>query len=96
MKLLIQGPDHAQRQTPDARLIRMLGKAQDWFGRLTSGQAKSIGEIAAAEGISNTHVTRILYRAFLAPDIVKAILEGRQPASLTLESLKKHQPLPID
>lgn len=96
MKLLIQGPQHTQRQTPDARLISVLGKAHDWFGRLTSGQAKSIGEIAATEGISNTHVTRIIYRAFLAPDIVRAILEGRQPASLTLESLKKYQPLPID
>lgn len=96
MRLLIQGPQHTQRQTPDARLISVLGKAHDWFGRLTSGKAKSIGEIAATEGISNTHVTCIIYRAFLAPDIVRAILDGRQPASLTLESLKKYQPLPID
>ncbi len=96
MRLLVQGPQHTQRQTPDARLISVLGKAHEWFGRLTSGKAKSIGDIAATEGISNTHVTRIIYRAFLAPDIVRAILEGRQPASLTLESLKKYQPLPID
>ena len=73
-----------------------IDKAHDWFGRLTSGKAKSIKDIAVAEGVTNSYVRKIIHRAFLAPDIVRAILNGTQPPELNLESLKKFIPLPID
>jgi DNA invertase Pin-like site-specific DNA recombinase len=93
--LLISG-SQTIRQAPDDRLIRQIAKAHDWFERLTSGKAKSIRDIAAAEGVTNSYVRKIIHRAFLAPDIVRAILNGTQPPDLTLESLKKFIPLPID
>jgi site-specific DNA recombinase len=95
-RILIKGTKHSQRQEPDARLIQLIAKAHDWLGRLTSGNAKNVMEIAIAEGVSSTYVTRVIYRAFLAPDIVRAILSGTQPPTLTLDTLKKNLPLPID
>lgn len=95
VRLLIAGSPTI-RQTPDARLIQQIAKAHDWFERLTSGQAKSIKDIAVAEGVTNSYVRKIIHRAFLAPDIVRAILNGTQPPEFNLESLKKFIPLPID
>ena len=96
MRLIIQGPNTTQRQAPDQGLVQLIAKAHDWFGRLTSGKAKSVQEIADAEGVTSSYVTRVVYRSFLAPDIVQAILNGTQPASLTLDKLKQSLPLPID
>lgn len=96
MRLVITGANPERMQKPDARLIQVIAKAQDWFGRLTSGQVKGIGELAESEGLSTSRVTRILYHAFLAPDIVRSILNGTQPPSLTLDRLKYQLPLPID
>jgi DNA invertase Pin-like site-specific DNA recombinase len=95
VRLLIPG-SHTIRQEPDARLIKQIAKAHDWLKRLTSGQVKSIKEIARTEGVTNSYVRRIIHRAFLAPDIVRAILNGTQPPDLSMESLKRFIPLPID
>jgi hypothetical protein len=84
------------RQAPDDRLIRQIAKSHDWFERLTPGKAKSIRDIAMAEGVTNSYVRKVIHRAFLAPDIVRAILNGTQPQELNLESLRKFIPLPID
>jgi hypothetical protein len=50
-------------------------------------------EIAKRENLSTTYVTRILPLAFLAPDIVQAVYEGRQPAHLKVKDLSAHLPL---
>ena len=94
VRLLV--PGNAQVTTRDDRLIQVVRKAIDWQERLTSGKAKGVAQIAAEEKISTSHVTRMVYRSFLAPDIVKSIIDGTQPASLTSEMLKQYLPLPID
>ena len=53
-------------------------------------------EIAAEEGISSSYVTRLLRLAFLAPDIVTAILNGRHPPQLTANRLMDDTRLPLD
>ena len=96
MRLIIQSSNQQQCQNPDTRLIHLISKARDWLERLTSGKAKSVMEIAEAEGVTNSYVTRVIYRSFLAPNIVRAILAGTQPPSLTLDKLKQNLPLPIN
>lgn len=96
MRLIIQGQNAPLRQAPDQGLIQLIAKAHDWLRRLTSGNAKSVQDIADVEGVTSSYVTRVVYRSFLAPNIVQAILEGTQPASLTLDKLKQNLPLPID
>ncbi len=54
----------------------------------------SIGEIAAAEKLDRSYLGRVLQRTLLAPDIVEAILDGRQPPELGLQGLM--EPLPAE
>jgi DNA invertase Pin-like site-specific DNA recombinase len=79
---------------PDNNLIEAVAKAHDWFERMTSGRASSVQEIAATEGLARSDVSSALPLAFLAPDIVSAIVAGRQPIDLTWERLKRAVPLP--
>ena len=94
MRLIINNGEH--QPNIDRNLIAHLSKAQEWFNRLKTGQAKSVEEIAEAENIDRSHVVRTLHRAFLAPDIVRSILKGEQPPNVTLKWLKQFRSLPID
>jgi hypothetical protein len=51
------------------------------------GQAKSITDLAEQEGVTNAYVCRLLPLTCLAPDIVEAILDGRQPKRLRLAEI---------
>ena len=53
-----------------------------------------VGELAATEGVTASYITRIIRMGFLAPDIVTAILNGRQPVGLTANKLANDSRLP--
>lgn len=80
----------------DAKLIKALRRAHQWFGELTSGQVKTLKDIVDREGIDKSYISRTMMLAFLAPDITEAILAGRQPVDLTIERLIKHTDLPLE
>jgi DNA invertase Pin-like site-specific DNA recombinase len=94
MRLVIP-PGQATDQTsrPNAALIKALIRAHTWKDKLVSGEAPSIRAIVDEAGITERYVGRILRLAFLAPDIVEAIIDGYQPADLELERLLKGIPL---
>lgn len=79
---------------PDEPLIRALVRGFRWRELLESGQAASVQELAAREKTDPSYLTRTLRLTLLAPDLVEAILDGRQPEHLTLERLKG--PLPVE
>jgi hypothetical protein len=56
------------------------------------GEYTDTVEIAQRCGLSDPHVRRLLRFAYLAPDIVEAIIEGRQPRSLTVKLLLRRIP----
>jgi hypothetical protein len=58
------------------------------------GTHATIAEIAAAEKINESYVGRVLRLTLLAPDIVEAVLNGRQPAQVTLAGLT--EPFPVE
>jgi hypothetical protein len=60
---------------------------------LENGTHATIAEIAAAEKINGTYVGRVLRLTLLAPDIVEAVLSGRQPAGLQLDGLMRRFPV---
>ena len=78
------------------RLIANISKAHQWLAMLTSGKVSSVKEIASTEKVDASHVTRMLHRAFLAPDIVRAVINGTQPAHFDLRFLKQFRALPVD
>ncbi len=73
---------------PDKALIKAVARAFAWPEALESGKSQSISGLARANGYTDDHHTRrILKLAFLAPDIVEAILQGRQPQGVTLSHI---------
>ena len=77
---------------PDGVLVKALARAWRWQKLLDRGVYGSVTEIAEAEKISKSYVSRILRLALLAPDIVEAILGGWADQGVMLEKLE--QPLP--
>jgi len=68
-------------------LLKVLARAFRWRKLLESGVYGTIEELAAAEKINSSYVSRILRLTLLAPVIVEAILDGRQPEKMTLAVL---------
>jgi len=75
-------------------LIGLVAQASQWWQELATGQPTSVNDIAARDKIDAGDVSRALPLAFLAPDIVEAILDGRQPVTLTAYHLKRLGSLP--
>ena len=96
MRLLIRGSHAIDQSKTDPKLIEQLSRSAQWLSDLTTGKVKSIKDLANQEKVHPTYVARVLDRALLAPDIVRAILNGTQPPELNLEYLTKRLPLPID
>jgi hypothetical protein len=78
----------------DITLIKAVARAFRWRRMLESGRFATINELAAAEKINSSYVSRVLRLTLLAPDIVEAILDGRQPEGMTLPGLL--QPFPVE
>lgn len=96
MRLVLDGPENGTRRSnPDPALINAVARAHRWFDDLINGHADSLRDIAKTEGVSDRYVSRLLPLAFLAPDIVEAILTGTQPFDLTAEKLTKRTELPL-
>ena len=88
--------DQPLRKAPEKRLLDLLVQAHEWFSQLSSGRCKSVGELAEAEGCSTSYVTRVMYLAFLDPDIVERIASGNAPTALTAEKLMRMVPIPSE
>ena len=92
MKIKKEGPDRSPQ--PDHRMVQEVLRGIRWFNYIATGKFKSAGEIASFEGCSQALVSERMRLAFLAPDIVEAIIKGHQPASLTNAKLRRLCPLP--
>ena len=77
---------------PYETLIRALARAHRWKRMLEEGRYRSAAEIAEAEGVTRSFVNRLLRLTLLAPDIVEAILEGRQPKGMQLQEITRAMP----
>jgi site-specific DNA recombinase len=91
---LIIGDQVAEPTHVDEALIKTISNAHRWMKQLQAGAASTVVEIAKAEALDDGEISRVLPPAFLAPDIVEAILDGRHPLNLTVRNLKRFKPLP--
>jgi hypothetical protein len=94
---LIVTPQGMAAPAPKARrdetLVKALVRAHRWRRRIESGLAKSITDLAEQEGVTDAYVCRLLPLTCLAPDIVEAILNGRQPKGLRLAEMLGNGPI---
>jgi len=94
MRFVIPGPGGTWGEAHlDRPLIQTLAKARSWWESLVSGQIRTRAEIGRRYGVTGQQVARLLPCAWLAPDIVEAILDGRQPKGLTVTRLLGGIPL---
>ena len=82
------------RPRADPALVKALARAFRYQRVLEEGRYASISEMADAEKLDRGYLGRVLQLTLLAPDIVEAILDGRQPAELDLPRLMR--PFPIE
>lgn len=74
-------------------MIKAAARAFRCRGMLEAGAFATINELAAAEKINPSYVSRVLRLTLLAPEMVKAILDGRQPDEVTLPELVEGVPV---
>jgi hypothetical protein len=75
------------RVRSDPGLVKALARAFRWQRMLDDGRYASVSEMAAADRIERGYLGRVLRLALLAPEIVEAVLNGRQGAELSLPGL---------
>jgi hypothetical protein len=79
-----------KRQAQNA-LVMAVVRGRIWRDLLESGKAKSIAEIARVNKVDGSYVSRMLDLILLSPDIIEAILDGKEPSGLSLAMLTKKQ-----
>ena len=77
----------ALERRQDVTLIKAVARAFRWRKMLETGRFGTLAELAAAEKINASYVSRVLRLTLLAPSIVEAIVEGTQPEGMTLPGL---------
>jgi len=77
----------ASPQQPDRQLLKAIAQAHAILAVHDAGPLTSPAQQHRARGISDSHLRRVAALAFLAPDVQRAILEGRQPAGLSLQQM---------
>ena len=96
-KLVITPNGMAAAPTPrsrlDSALLKALARGFRWRKLLETGHFATIQEIAKAENINPSYISRVLRLTLLVPEIVEAILAGTQPAGLTRAEVMKPFPM---
>jgi hypothetical protein len=83
-----------QEATIDNTMVKVIARGFRWQRLLVNGTYTTIEDLAAAEKINPSYVSRVLRLALLSPKVVQAILDGKQPAWLTMKDLLR--PLPAN
>ena len=76
----------------DSALVKAVVRAHRWRQMIESGKYPSAAELAKAERVNDSYLSRILRLTLLSPAIIEAILSGRQAPGLELSDLLKSIP----
>jgi hypothetical protein len=87
------GAEWAPRPRVDNAMVKALARAFRWRKMLDEGVHGTLEDLARAKGVAPSYVSRVLRLTLLAPDLIEAILDGRQPAEVGLADLLKGFPL---
>jgi len=95
MRLVI-GEATASHAKADPVLLKEIARGYRCFDAVLTGKAGSMAELATRESIDERYVRRVLPLAFLAPEIVQAVVMGAHPVDLTAKKLIRRTTLPLD
>jgi hypothetical protein len=76
----------------DTALLKAIVRAYRWREMLESGEYSSAADLAKAEKVNASYLSRILRLTLLAPEIVEAIITGQQPPVMQVDDLLKSLP----
>jgi hypothetical protein len=77
----------------DSAMVKTIARAFRWRAMLEQGEYATVRELATSEKISETYVGRVLRMTLLAPEIIEAVLTGKQPIALRLDVLMRRLPV---
>lgn len=92
MKLVMAS---GEAPTPDPFVLDLVAQARGWLNQLRTGDVRSARHLARRVGVDPGDLSCILPLAFLAPDIIEAILDGNQSIDLTATRRKRLPQLPL-
>jgi len=93
--MLVENSD--DQPTPDPALLRIIARAHDIQARLMQNSDLTVHVIASQERVSEGYLSRLLRLPSLAPDIITAIINGKNPHQLTAKKLMRLTlQIPID
>jgi site-specific DNA recombinase len=86
-------PSEVSPHQPNASLMKAVARARGWYERVLEGKSSDQRSLTLHAGVTERYIGKVFGCAFLAPDIVEAILEGRQPRDLSFKKLCSNIPL---
>jgi site-specific DNA recombinase len=86
-------PAGEQKSAPNQTLIKAVVRAHAWRRMLESEDGLSVRRLAARQNLSHRYINRLLPLAWLAPDVVEAILDGTQLPEVSLDQLTTEFPI---
>ena len=91
---LVVSPDEPNRaeSQDQLQLLHTLARAYQWRAQFLSGEVSSLRMVAKSVGKSERYVGQVIRAAFLAPDLVETLLQGRSPRSSTWHRQQKTCP----
>ena len=96
IRMLVDGPALAgQVSKADPKLVKLIVRAHNLGNKLAESSSEHLADVARAEGLTSSYFTRVLRLTYLAPDITRAILDGRHARDLTAQKLLAHSRLPL-
>jgi site-specific DNA recombinase len=95
IKMRVDGTDPFAAANPNAPLIKLLIRARRLNAALIDSGGVPFAALAQRQGVSPSYFTRLVGLSYLAPDITRAILDGRQPPALSTDKLLAHSRLPL-
>ena len=90
------GGDARGPSSPNASLIRLLARAHQLQRQLLDDSKRSVEQLVEQAKLNRTYATLLLRLSWLAPEITEAILQGRQPPTLTADKLARATRIPLD
>lgn len=84
---MVLGAEPAVARSADPAMMRLILRARSMWGKVQRGEVADLGELAMQEGVSGSYASRLIRLAFLAPDVLSRIMNGRQSAELPAASL---------